>query len=89
MTKSRKPTKTDYSEIDIDAVLAQRGQVAVVWSIEDVQGVRPDLNHDQRWEVLTRCRDKHDCEYGFTWQYIEDVADDLFPKSAASRRTKP
>jgi hypothetical protein len=84
MTKTRKATKLDYSKIDIDAVLAERRQVAIVWSIEDVLGVRPDLNADQAWEVLTRCRDKHDCEYGFTWQYLEDVADDLFPKSARS-----
>jgi hypothetical protein len=79
---------TQPSVIDIHAVLAKCGQVAVVWSIEDVQGVRPDLNADQAWEVLTRCIDKHDCEYGFTWQYLQDVADDLFPKSPIRRRKK-
>jgi hypothetical protein len=84
MTKSRKSTKPDYSKIDIDAVLAQRQQVAVIWGTEDVQGVRPDLNDDQAWEVLQRCRDKHDCEWGFTWQYIEDVADELFPEPETS-----
>jgi hypothetical protein len=89
MTKSRIPTKPDYSAIDIDAVLAERRQVAIVWSIEDVQGVRPDLNADQAWEVLQDCRDKHDSEWGFTWTFIKDVADDLFPATlnpAMSRR---
>jgi hypothetical protein len=85
MTKSRKSPKPDYSEIDIDAVLAERRQVAVVWSIEDVRHVRPDLNKDQAWEVLVRCRDQHDCEYGFTWTFLEDVADDLFPARKKSR----
>jgi hypothetical protein len=81
MTKSRKP---DYSNIDLDELLKQRQQVAVVWGTEDVQNIRPDLNDDQAWEVLERCRDKHDCEWGFTWQYIEDVADMLFPEPTES-----
>jgi hypothetical protein len=70
---------TDYSQVDIDQVLRTRRQVAILWSIEDVQGMRPDLNDDQAWEVLEECRDKHDCEYGFTWMLIEVIADDLFP----------
>ena len=85
MTKSR---KTDYSKIDIDAVLAERGQVAVVWSIEDVLGIRPDLNPEQAWDVLTACRDQHDCEWGFTWTFLKDIADDLFPPSAEPTASK-
>jgi len=41
--------------------------------------VRPDLTDDQAWEVLVECRDKHNCEYGFNWDLIEIVADELFP----------
>jgi hypothetical protein len=74
-------SKPDYSHSNIHQVLAERGQVAIVWAIEDVQHVRPDLNRDQAWEVLERCRDKHDCEWGFTWTYIQVVADLLFPES--------
>jgi hypothetical protein len=54
-----------------------------------VRHVRPDLSDDQAWEVLGRCRDQHDCEWGFTWTFLKDVADELFPKSATSRRSKP
>jgi len=85
MTKT--PT-TDYSHIDIHDVLKQRRQVAVIWSLEDVQGVRPDLNDDQAWEVLEECRDKHDCEYGFTWILIEVIADDLFPRPEDGKTSK-
>jgi hypothetical protein len=77
--------KLPSNPIDIDAILAQRRQVAVIWAIEDVQHIRPDLNQDQAWDVLERCRDKHDCEYGFTWDYVRDVADDLFPMPRKSR----
>jgi hypothetical protein len=80
------PIGSESSAIDVHAVLAERRQVAVVWSIEDVQYVRSDLNDEQAWEVLQRCRHNHDCEYGFTWDYIKCVADDLFPPRKKSRK---
>lgn len=67
-------------KIDVYDLLAKRRQVAVIWSIEDVQGLRPDLNDDQAWEVLQQARDVHDSEWGFTWTHIETVADDLYPR---------
>jgi hypothetical protein len=75
MTKMR---KTDFSDIDIHELLTQRRQVAVIWSIEDVQAVRPDLTDDQAWEVLKRCEKRHDAEIGFTWQFIELIAEEIF-----------
>lgn len=68
------------SPIDVHDLLARRRQVAVIWSIEDVQSVRDDLSDDQAWEVLQECRHRHDCEYGFTWTLIEIIADELFPE---------
>jgi len=75
-------------EIDVHALLAERRQVAVVWSIEDVLGIRPDLKPEQAWDVLTACRDQHDCEWGFTWTFLKDIADDLFPPSAEPTASK-
>jgi hypothetical protein len=72
-------------ELDIQQLLRQRRQVAIVWGIEDVQHVRPDLTDGQAWEVLERCRDKHDSERGFTWTYIEDMADIMFPKQPSTK----
>jgi hypothetical protein len=34
------------NEIDVHALLAKSRQIAVIWSIEDVQQERPDLNDD-------------------------------------------
>jgi hypothetical protein len=66
MTKSRKPCHTDYSHIDIHELLKQRRQVAAIWSLEDVQHIRPDLDDHQAWEVLQAYDRKHDCEQGLT-----------------------
>ena len=67
------------SIIDIQELLAQRREAAVIWAIEDVQSVREDLSDDQAWEVLLQCKRVHDCNHGFTWELIEAVADSMFP----------
>src|SRR5271166_1568077 len=36
--------------------LASQHEVAAIWSIEDVQEVRPDLSADHAWEVLQLVR---------------------------------
>jgi hypothetical protein len=67
------------NEIDVHALLAKSRQIAVIWSVEDVQQERPDLNDDQAWEVLQRVEHCHDCNYGITWEHLSMAADDLFP----------
>lgn len=67
------------ADIDVHALLEERRQVAVIWSIDDVQHVRNDLDDDQAWQVLQRCDRLHDCELGFNWLLIWTVAEDLFP----------
>ena len=71
--------ETDFSAIDIHEVLEQRRQIAIIWSADDVKQVRPDLTDDQAWEVLKLCDKRHDCDVGFTWSFIELIADELFP----------
>lgn len=68
-------------DLDIHALLAEHRQVAIIWCIEDVQEIRPDLDDDQCWAVLQRCERLHDCNDGFNWYLIEAVAEDLFPKT--------
>jgi hypothetical protein len=66
------------NEIDIDAVLATRRQIAAIWSIEDVQEVRPDLTEEQCWEVLQHVRHDHDATIGINWDVLSCHADMLF-----------
>jgi hypothetical protein len=80
MAKSSKPAQIDLLTIDIHELLTQRRQIAAIWSIEDVQQIRPDLSDDQAWEVLQQCDRKHDCNLGLTWDAIEYAADDMFPQ---------
>jgi len=72
-------------DIDVHELLKERRQVAVIWSIEDVQAVRSDLAEGHAWEVLQRCEKVHDCEFGFTWLLIETVAEDMFPEPTTTK----
>jgi hypothetical protein len=67
-----------YEHIDIDAVLAERRQIAHIWSIEDVQEIRPDLDEEQAWEVLQSIDHDKDAEFGITWLTVEMAAEELF-----------
>jgi hypothetical protein len=66
------------TEIDLHELLATDRKIAVVWCIEDVQEVRPDLTDEQAWEVLQQVKHTHDCNYGITWDTLEIIAQNLY-----------
>jgi hypothetical protein len=84
------PTTAENEPVVIDhfvhQLLAKNRQIAAIWCIEDVKGVRPDLTDDQAWEVLQQVGDIHDAEWGINWTTLETVADDHFPKPTSRRR---
>ena len=55
-----------------------RRQIALLWSIEDVHSVRPDLDDAQALAVLQTVHKRHDSSYGVTWDSVESAADDLY-----------
>ena len=67
----------DPAEIDVHVLLAPRRQIASIWSIEDVQEVRPDLTDDQAWEVLQQVERAHDATIGINWDVLSCHADML------------
>ena len=73
----------ESAEFAIYANLASRRQIAVLWGIEDVQSIRPDLDDDQAWHVLQAAERHHDCNYGITWETLELTADSLFEQPNA------
>ncbi len=75
----------DIHAIDIHALLAERRQIAAIWSIADVQAVRPDLTDDQAWEVLWQVGRKHDAEVGICWTTLDCMADILFGSPVGRR----
>jgi hypothetical protein len=71
-------TVTIDTEDHIHPLLAKRREIAVIWCVEDVQQIRPDLTEDQCWEVLQDADRHHNAEFGISWSTLEDVAEQLF-----------
>ena len=64
--------------LDVHEILAGRKQIAVIWCIEDVQAVRPDLDEEQAFAVLQEARRRHDATQGIHWETLEYSAEELF-----------
>ena len=54
-------------------------EIAIVWHIDDVKEVRPDLTDEQCRAVLRQADESHDATIGINWEVLEIHADDLFP----------
>ena len=54
--------------------------IAIIWCIDDVKSIRPDLSDDECMEVLRYEDSKHDASMGVSWDTLEWNADYLFPK---------
>lgn len=66
------------ADFDIAVVLERKRQIASIWSIEDVQDVRPDLTDQQAWEVLEATDHYHDVNSGICWNVLSCHAELLF-----------
>jgi hypothetical protein len=77
------------TDLKIHDLLATRREVAVIWCIEDVQEVRPDLTDDQCWEVLQAVRRNHDCTIGISWDVLQCQADLLFDALSTETEEQP
>ena len=53
--------------------------IAVVWEIDDVKSIRPDLDDDKCMEVLGFADKKYDASIGICWETLEWHCDYLFP----------
>lgn len=65
------------ADIDVQAVLAGRRQIAELWGVLDVRTLRPDLTEAQAWNVLQAARRQYDPAVGMTWDVLRHHAETL------------
>lgn len=80
MTTSRRVQRRRRFLRHLHRHLAHERMIAILWSYQDVQDVRPDLNADQAWEVLQQCHRSHGADIGLSWEGIEACAESLYPE---------
>ena len=72
------------TEPEIHQWLARKHQIASIWWIEDVRGIRPDLTCKQAWEVLKAVRQFEDASVGINWDVLHSHAEILFGPSPSA-----
>jgi hypothetical protein len=65
-------------EVDVHRLLARRDGIALIWSIEDVLELRPNLTLEQARKVLQKLERRHDAAYGINWDTLMFTADEMF-----------
>jgi len=55
--------------------------IEIIWDIDDVLEVRPDLTKEQARLVLHEVGRRHDANYGISWEFIQCIAYILYPEA--------
>ena len=64
---------TDFSKIaDIKRQLAEQKCVAVIWSVDDVKSLNPDLTDEDAWRVLQSAERYPDPQTGINWNTLQN-----------------
>lgn len=70
-----KSTKTSLSNLNIEE---PKKSIAIIWHVDDVKSIRPELSDEQAMEVLERFEKHHD-PAGLDWDFIKDICNELYP----------
>ena len=68
------------NELDQYELVDKRYAMAIVWQVDDVLSIRPDLTEEQAGEVLGRVEDCHDASIGVSWDTLQIVAEEMYPE---------
>ena len=63
-------------------------QIAIIWSVEDVQTIRMDLSDEQAMNVLLEVKRTHDCNVGVHWDTLRYWADELYPQNKRTQEVR-
>ena len=72
------PENVMSTRTELSPLLTPAGEIAVVWSFEDVLEIRPDLTQQQAISVLLASQNCHDAGVGINWHSLECAAEELF-----------
>ncbi len=64
--------------VNVRDLLAKSRRIALIWTVDDVVALRPDLTAEQAWEVLEYAQDIYEPESGLTTRCLDGYALHLF-----------
>ncbi len=74
-----------YTVIACTCEQKDEDSVSIVWSVEDVLQVRPDLSREQAREVLTKVEKNHDAAVGVSWDTLSYIAEVLYGEAPENK----
>jgi hypothetical protein len=69
---------TLHKRLDVHQFLDTNREIAVIWEVDDVLVLRPELTDDQAWQVLQHAKRHHDAGIGLNWESLEAAAEALY-----------
>ena len=54
--------------------------IIIIWSIDDVLSIRPNLTEEQAMDVLMLAKRRHDANEGINWDTLTCWADEVYPE---------
>lgn len=57
-------------------------RIAIKWSVDDVLSVVKGITRDEAGHVLGVVDNRHDCNYGVTWDTLSITAQMLYPNAS-------
>lgn len=54
--------------------------IGIIWAIDDVLEVRPDLSEEQAAHVLKEVQIEHNASIGVNWDFIDFITEELYAK---------
>ena len=79
MSIENKIENKEKPKLDYGYGYNEYNSIAIIWEIDDVKSIRPDLTDDECMEVLEYAGRKHDANIGITYDALEWNCDYLFP----------
>src|SRR5579871_4365246 len=73
-------------DVDIDALLAEHGAAAVVWTADDIRKIVPHLNDEQALAVIEDCFRIFSPDETANREMIQQTAERLYPMLSREER---
>jgi len=83
---TRDPEATLSRFTNLEPILLPAGEIAIIWSVDDVLRLRPDLTRDEALTVLEYAELQHDSGDGINWHALDLRAEELFGPALESKQ---
>tara|TARA_R110002050_G_scaffold299100_1_gene463831 strand:+ start:582 stop:839 length:258 start_codon:yes stop_codon:yes gene_type:complete len=70
-----------YGESDLALMFNQPTSIQIIWSVDDVLSVAPDLQGFQARFILAQLKKCHDTSLGINWDVIKTTVQVYFPSA--------